>query len=145
MFNLPLLKKNIAPMIRREIQDVELRYVRVCELVDDMISRDLSVKEKDMAQKKYDLKKFLLNEIYQPYKDELLQFLAVVNRFHDEEKKYSEPAKEIKKQFEILWRDMMLDYDKSKWENKDWKTWRQQWYHFMVLGMNSALNSPDKE
>lgn len=141
MFDLTLIKKNIAPIIRREIAEVEKRYASMCVRVDDMIINDLSIPREDVAQRQWDLKQNLLNEIYQPYKDELLKFIAVLNRFHQPAKNQKLP-KEIQQKFEILWNKMFTDYANGKWNNTDWNHWKKTWLALMIEGVNSELNNP---
>ena len=141
MFDLPRIKKNIAPIIRREIQETEQRFINACDRVDAMIERDLTIPREDIQQAKWDLKKHLLNEIYQPYKDELTKMLSMINRFRDEEKS-TVIAHDFKGKFDVLWHDMMISYDKSKWEDTDWRQWRKKWFALIVEGMKYEINGP---
>ncbi len=144
MFNLDLLKKNIASIIRKEIAEVENRYASRCAEVDDMIINDLSVKREDVAQRQWDIKQWLLNEIYQPYKDELLQFIAVLNRFHNPKYIFKlSPATKSELHKYLL--EFYHECKENDWDNTDWKKWNAEFENFIARGMNIQINDPLKD
>ena len=79
--DLNLIKKRIAAIIRAEIKEVEQRYIYVCSRIDYVIDSNLEIPREDVAQRKWNLKNIVLEDIYQPQKDELLELLRLINNY----------------------------------------------------------------
>lgn len=137
--DLPLIKKRIAAIIRTEIKEVEQRYLSMCERIDIIVDNDLKIPREDVAQRKWDLKKIILEDIHQPQKDELQKFLNIINRFKDSNKKIIFP-KETQREFDRIWDWMFLDYEKRKWNNSDYGAWKKHWHNLIKKIINSELN-----
>lgn len=131
-------------VIKNEIRFVEIAFARTCARIDVMIDNDLSVNRMDVAQRKWDMKQMLLEDVYQPWKDEYVKLLALINKYRDPDN----PPKLSRKDKSTLHHYLLefyMECKKNEWKDTDWKIWNTKFEQFIAQGMNREINQPEEE